>query len=103
MLTDNSPDSVYVILFDFSNAAPKFNVLDNVSFGWDAWWFVLFFCISFLAFPIWLRHKIYILSLSITEVAIGDDGDLIEAWKEVNRRTKPVWVEMFRWDGSIHL
>jgi len=74
VLTDNGPDSIYVILFDFSNAAPKFNVLDRLTFGRDAG--------------------------CITEVAIGDDDDSIEVWKDMNGRAKPAWVEMFRSGSS---
>jgi len=69
ILTDNGPDSLYVILFDFSNAAPKFNYLNRRSLGRDAG------CIA--------------------EVAFGDDDDSDEAWKARCRAMQPIWSEMF--------
>jgi len=76
VLTDNGPASLYVTLFDFSNAAPKFNHLNRLTFGRGAG--------------------------CITEVAIGDDGDSVEAWKARSQATQPTWAEMFRVGNNIY-
>jgi hypothetical protein len=36
MLTDNVQNSVYVVLFDFSNAVPKFNDSGRLTFARDS-------------------------------------------------------------------
>lgn len=74
--TDNGADLIYVTLFDFSNAAGKFNSLNRLTFGRDAG--------------------------CITEVAIGDDDDSVEAWKVRSQVMQPTWAEMFRVDGNIY-
>ena len=43
VFTDNGPHSLYVTLFDFSNAAPKFNDLGRFTFRRDAWFVILLY------------------------------------------------------------
>jgi hypothetical protein len=97
VLTDNGPDSLYVTLFDFSNAAPKFNHLNRLTFGRDAGWFVIPFLLLFLALT-----SLGTFACSITEVAIGDGDDSVEAWKARSQAMQPTWAEMFRVGDYIY-
>ena len=98
LFTDNGPHSLYITLFDFSNAAPKFNHLGKFTFRRDAWYVILLF-LYFISCCIHQDTP----SSSMKHVALGDDPGSIMAWQKLtlDQKPQPAWLEMYTVDNIL--
>jgi hypothetical protein len=95
VFTNNGPHSLYIVLFDFSNAAPKFNHLGKFTFRRDAW-------LVLLLYFLYCIHR-DALSFSMKHVVLGGDPESIKAWQKMtlDRKPQPAWLEMYTVDNIL--